>query len=130
MKIEGLSELLDSLKEEVDAWPLDPMPENEALIRRGIQLSAMDILLAEMTAPGGFESYVALSERVKLSEDEYSRWRKQLDPFVRWFQSLLLQHALRLKQQGFGEGEALDHAIATGAESLNEQINLCTQAPA
>lgn len=89
MKNEALSELLESLKDEVMNWELDENPlANVELIRRGLHLTAMDILLAELFEPGGYESYAKLPNRVLLPEADYRLVRRALDVYVQWFKSL------------------------------------------
>ena len=98
MKIAGLSELLEGLKEEVEGWELAKLPpeqdtpEASALLKRGLYLTAMDIVYAEMKPPGGYESYSRLPDRVLLPEPEYREFRSNLEPYVLWFKSLLLKY--------------------------------------
>lgn len=94
MKIEGLSELLESVKEEVETWTLDPMPDNPEQIRRGLYLTALDILLAETREPGGYESYSHLPDRVILPRQEYEMFRQQLYPYIALFMQMWLTRTL------------------------------------
>ncbi|MBI3555068.1 MAG: hypothetical protein HY074_02240 [Deltaproteobacteria bacterium] len=98
MKIAGLSELLESLKEEVEGWELAKLPpeqdspEASELLKRGLYLTAMDIVYAEMKHPGGYESYARLPDRVLLPETEYREFRANLMPYILWLKSLLLKY--------------------------------------
>ncbi|MBI3542557.1 MAG: hypothetical protein HY075_04705 [Deltaproteobacteria bacterium] len=103
-KIEGLTELLENLKEEVESWQLDgadatpESTEESTLIRRGLYLTAMDVLYADMRRQPGqtsYDAYSLLPDRILLPEEEFNRMRHHLEPFVKWFRSLLLAHATR-----------------------------------
>lgn len=95
MKNQALCELLEALKDEVDGWELEGDPADPALIRHGLYLTAMDILLAEMFEPGGYESYCKLPDRIKLPEDDYYDFRRALNIYVEWFKSLNLKRLTR-----------------------------------
>ncbi|MEW6057725.1 MAG: hypothetical protein AB1540_14030 [Bdellovibrionota bacterium] len=100
MKIEGLSTLLETLKEEIERWELEPGHLSPEDIHYGLYLVSMDILYAETIRPGGYESYSLLPDRVLLSYADYEPIRAQLAPFITWLHSLMLKSGLTAPEVG------------------------------
>lgn len=126
MKIEGLSTLLECLREEVDSWELDPPPQDPRLIRYGLYLTAMDILLAEIKAPGGYESYIALQTEGRLPEADYDMFRSQLAPFIEWFTQLYFKRVASLTNLGLSEEEAQSQVLSIDAPVIDTWLESLT----
>ncbi len=128
MKIAGLSELLEGLKEEVEGWELAKLPpeqdtpEASALLKRGLYLTAMDIVYAEMKQPGGYESYSRLPDRVLLPETEYREFRANLAPYILWFKSLLLKYVAGATTEASASTAGKDPLLTSGAQAEVDKI--------
>jgi hypothetical protein len=123
VKTNHLEELLESLKEEVDHWELDPPPEDPVPVRRGLYLLAMDILLAETRSRGGFESYRALPDRARLPESDYLEIRKQLTLFIQWLENINIERAAELVvNAGIPALNALEEVCASNEPVFSEWL--------
>lgn len=92
----GLSMLLDTLREEIEGWELAPpdsplTPEQVINIRYGAYMMALDVLYCESTCPeDGYGFYLNYPIQVKLPREDYDAFRMQLAPYVQWLNTLNL----------------------------------------